>query len=356
MGSKEDLQFLALLVHRGHLERADAEPLLASLKDGAELDELLVKRLGWEAARVAKMRRTRAGEEPEVPGFEFLGRLGVGGTADVFRVREKKTGRSLALKILNPSSTKHAPTLKAFVTEARLLESLDHPNLVRGYGVAKSGGSYFTRLELVEGQTLQELLDEGRSFEEGIALRILLEVAEALQYMASEDLVHRDIKAGNIMLDQNGAVKLIDLGFCATTSEKSAADSTVGTVQYLSPEQARGGANADFRSDIYSLGVTLFQLLVGRLPFESSDDREVLRMQVMDSLSSPELKGRGFSPHVQYFIEKMMAKDLDLRYQSWDEMIADIREQLEGRDSLDYSRGKSSNRPRSSRRGSSRRR
>ena len=93
------------------------------------------------------------------------------------------------------------------------------------------------------------------------------------------------------------------------------------------------------RSDIYSLGVTLFHLVVGRLPFESSNDSEVLRMQVMQSLSSPELKGRGFSPHLHYFIEKMMAKEAELRYQSWKELIDDIRAQLEGRDKLEYERG-----------------
>jgi serine/threonine-protein kinase len=139
------------------------------------------------------------------------------------------------------------------------------------------------------------------------------------------------------MLSSDGHLKLIDLGFAARPDEApSSDDSTVGTVQYLSPEQAQGGAAADPRSDIYSLGATLFHLVVGRLPFESSDDREVLRMQVMQSLSSPELKSRGLSHHLHYFIEKMMAKDPTERYQSWQELIDDVRAQIEGRDSLDF--------------------
>ena len=113
-------------------------------------------------------------------------------------------------------------------------------------------------------------------------------------------------------------------------------NSSVGTVAYLSPEQARGGAAADCRSDIYSLGLSLFHVVVGRLPFESSDDRELLRMQIMESLSSPELKGRGISPHLHYFIEKMVAKDAEDRYQGWSELIADIQAQLSGRDALDF--------------------
>ena len=336
MSPKEDARFLALLVHRGYLEREEAEPLLPALQQGESLDGLLVQRLGWEESKVKRLRRTQAGQEPEIPGYEILGRLGVGGTAEVFTAREKKSGRMLALKILSPRCTKDPRELARFVTEARLLERLDHPGLVAGYGVARAGDTYFARLELIEGQTLLEHLDRDQTFEEEVALRILLEVAEVLQYMASENLVHRDVKPGNIMLAADGRVKLIDLGFCANRNERSPTDSAIGTVQYLSPEQAEGGAKADLRSDIYSLGVTLFQLTVGRLPFEGETDEDTLRAAVMDRLSSPELKSRNLSPHLHYIIEKMMAKDAELRYQSWEELIADINAQLAGRDALDY--------------------
>jgi len=340
MSPKEDVQFLALLVHHGHTDRDQAEQLLAGLRDGAELDGLLVDRLGWDPGHVAALRRTRAGEIPEIPGYTIMDRLGTGGTANVFRAREQESGRLLALKVLKPECVGVAATRKSFVTEARILERLEHPGLVRGYGVSKSGRTYFSRLELIDGRTLLEILDDGAALDEAAALRAVIEVAETLQYLADDGIVHRDVKPGNIMLSSSGRMKLIDLGFAAEGQKAtSPEDSAVGTVAYLSPEQARGGAFADVRSDIYSLGVTLFHLVVGRLPFEDSDDREMLRMQIMQSLSSPELKGRGLSPHLHYFVEKMMAKDADVRYQDFGELIEDIRDNLEGRKSLDYSQG-----------------
>ena len=337
MTLREDTEFLAILVHRGVVLKEVAETLFPALQGGGDLDSLLAHHTGLSQEVIAKLRRTRGGETPEIPGYEILGKAGTGGTADVFRAREKKNGRVFALKVLNRDSTRSTATRTAFIEEARLLKRLRHPGLVAGHGVAKSGTTYFARLEFIEGRTLLELLDDGHQFDETTALRVVLEVSEVLAYLASENVIHRDVKPGNIMLGQDGRMKLIDLGFAGRPDEApTSTESTVGTAEYLSPEQARGGAGADMRSDIYSLGVTLFHLVVGHLPFESSDDREVLRMQVMESLSSPALKSRGLSHHMHYFIEKMMAKDLEARYQSWDELMDDVRGQIEGRDSLDY--------------------
>ncbi len=342
MGQLErDREFLVLLVHHGHLERADAEQLLPRLAAGESLDDLLEEVVGWEPRLVAKMRRTNAGEIPEIPGYQIVGKIGTGGTADVFRAREKESGRALALKVLKPRATAEPATLRSFIEEAKLLQRLDHPGLVKGYGVARSGKVYFNRMELVSGRTALEWLDDGREFSEEEALRIALELAEVMCFLEEQCVVHRDVKPGNVMLTESGSLKLIDLGFAQQGDSGQAgqvaehAESTVGTVAYLSPEQARG-SSADSRSDIYSLGVSLFHIVVGRLPFDSSDDREVLRMQVMESLSSPELRKRGISPHLHYFIERMMAKEAEHRFQNWAELIREVREQLEGRESLDF--------------------
>jgi serine/threonine-protein kinase len=337
MTAADDTRFLALLVHHGHLGRDAAESLLPLLQRGEDLDRLLARQPGWDAAKVERLRRTNAGEIPEIPGYDIIDRLGSGGTADVFRALEKKSGRIMALKVLKPAAVRDDAVRQAFVREARLLESLDVPGLVKGYGVAKHGTTYFSRLECIDGATLLEILDRGTPFGEEEALRIVLAVAETMRHLAGKELVHRDVKPGNIMLDSSGRVRLIDLGFAAaTTDAASKTDSAVGTVAYLSPEQARGGASADLRSDVYSLGVTLFHLVVGRLPFEGSQDSEVLRKQVTQALSSPELKGRANSPHLAYFVQKMMAKEADIRYQSWNELIEDIQAQLAGREKLAF--------------------
>jgi serine/threonine-protein kinase len=337
MSHQDDSRFLALLVHRGYLTRGLAEPLLAPMKAGQGLDGLLERELGWDGERIQLLRRTRAGEQPEIKGIEVLGLLGSGGTADVFRVQERKSGRVIAMKVLNRRCTEDKAQLDAFVREARLLEKLDHPGLVRGYGVNRSGETYLCRQELVEGDTLLEILDKGKAFPEEQALKIILSVAEVLEYMASKDLVHRDVKPGNIMLGPGGEVKLIDLGFCARSADRNPDDSAVGTVAYLDPSQAEGGACADIRSDIYSLGVTLFQLVVGHLPFEGEGDEDTLRKAVMENLKSPELKSKDFSPHLHFIIEKMMAKDADVRFQSWPDFLSEVRGQIKGFQDLDFS-------------------
>jgi len=333
-----DVDFLALLVHRGHVPREEAQGLLAALEAGERLDELLVARLGLPAAEVARLRRTRGGEVPELPGFEILLKLGTGGTADVWKAREKAAGRVLALKVLKPEATLHEPTRKGFIAEARLLEKLRHPGLVACHGVARSGSTYFSRLEWIDGATVLELIDRQQPFREEEALALVLRVAEALRYLSEQGVVHRDVKPGNVMLARDGRVVLIDLGFATTAKGTTDEGKAVGTVAYLSPEQCLGGAAADIRSDIYSLGISLFQMLFGRLPFQGSDDQETLRKAVMESLSSRELKRRDVSPHLHYFIEKMVAKDACDRYQSWAELIQDVQGHLAGRADLDFER------------------
>ncbi len=332
MDSGFDTRFLATLVQRGHLPLEMARALDPELRAGARIDELLVRTAGWTKESVARARRTEAGAKPEIPGFDVIRRVGTGGTSDVFEALDRKTNERVALKVLLPTAARNPATLKSFVNEARRLTELSHPHVVKGRGLAKFSGFapgafvYFAVLELVDGSTLLERLDEGERFEEAELLRIVGQVADALDYLHAQGVVHRDVKPGNLMLASDGTLKLIDLGFAAGAGERSAEGTASGTSAYLDPQRAQGGAAADLRGDVYSLGVTLFHLRVGRLPFEATDDHELLRQHVMASLSSPEIKSRGVSPHLHYLIERMMSKDPEHRFQSWAELRREVTE------------------------------
>ncbi len=352
MPSREDFEFLALLVHRDLLAKDAATAVIQASDSGSgSVDECLVSLGLFSSDRVHDLRRTRAGEIPDVPGHEVLEMLGSGGTSHVFKAREKTTGREVALKILKPELAADPEMRERFIAEGKLLMALDDPAIVKGYRIAhftpRGGGDpvYLLSMELVDGKTLLEHLSARQTFDEDKALSIVVAVARALETMRAKGIVHRDIKPGNLMIDPRGGVKIIDLGFAQSgvarnasngSGSPSASETTVGTVHYLSPEQARGESDLDVRSDIYSLGVTLFHLTVGELPFQGAAPSEVIRKHVLEGLSSPALKGRRISPHLHYFIEKMMAKEREIRYASPKELIHDIERTIAGKKSVEF--------------------
>lgn len=344
----EDTEFLALLVHHGHLSKESAISCFQQLESGKQtLDQILLSQ-GFSKEKISRLRKTRAGELPEIPGFQIEERLGAGATAEVFRATEIKTGKPVAIKVLRSELAQDIISRTRFLREAKMLLELQHDSVVKGFRVAKThppdapegpaGDMYLLIMEFIPGSTLLDLVAKNKTFAEEDALYIVLQAARGLEYLRSQGMVHRDIKPGNIMITPDNRVKLIDLGFASSAGETDTMrkDTTVGTVQYISPEQAQGIRDLDSRADIYSLGVTLYHLVIGELPFTGKEDSEVLRKQVMESLSSAALKGRKISPHLHYFIEKMMAKEREIRYQNPQELIADIETQIQGRKSLEF--------------------
>lgn len=260
--------------------------------------------------------------------FEVIDKLGQGDMGAVYRARQVSLGRMVALKILPAQFEEDEEFVSRFQREARLAASLNHPNLVRVYASGLADGSHFIAMELVEGETLSRRVRRGAlPMEE--AVRICLEVARALQCgWQSAQLIHRDIKPSNIYLSHSGAVKLGDLGLAKSLDSHSTGlthtGMMMGTPHYISPEQARGERTIDFRTDIYSLGCTLYQCLTGQTPYVGTDPLTVMNLH----LSGPPpaiLKALPGCPiPLARLVGKMLKKQRHERHQSYEELIQQL--------------------------------
>ena len=324
----EDQSFLAQLVFRGYLARELATVVLEAAAE-VPFDDALAAVTDWDSARIQFLRRTKVMQAPEIPGFKMGPLLGSGATAEVFAAQRNKDFKHVALKILRPDLAADPISSKRFLQEVKLLKDLNVPGVVRGHRAFRFIDTIILEMDKVPGKNLEDMLAEGHDFKEKEALSIVLQVAEALEGMRGQGVVHRDLKPGNVMVTKDGKVKLIDLGFAGEGMSGTAGEgTTLGTAAYLAPEQAQGKEDLDGRADIYSLGATLYHLVVGALPFEAGDDQEMVRKQVLESLKGSALKGRSISPHLHYFIEKMMAKDREVRYATPTELMEDIAAHL----------------------------
>ena len=342
---KDDVGIYEVLMERGALSRSQVE----TLAEGAK--RVMAAQATQKVPSSATVKPTTAqpsaappagtpsAAEP-IPGYRIVGKLGVGGTATVFLAQDVKNGlRQVALKILQPARARDEKALTSFLREAQLLCKFEHPNLVKGYAQGRMGPLAYVVMEYLEGESVLDIIEREKNLSEARSLEIILESAKAIEYMQSQGIVHRDIKPGNIMVLKDGRIMVCDLGFAleiGSIAPEEDGQTTSGTVQYMSPEQARGQHDVDIRADIYSLGATLYHMIMGELPFSGGDSLEVMAKQVMEALNSTEIKNRRISRHMHYFIERMMSKEKDLRYATPRELIDDINEQIEGFRSLEY--------------------
>ncbi|MCH2112106.1 MAG: serine/threonine protein kinase, partial [Planctomycetes bacterium] len=284
--SPEDQEFLALLVHRRFLTKDAAISVMQDSSVNGFMDSVM-RNLGMGLQEVEFLRSTNALLKPKIPGYVALERVGTGGTADVFRAKRESDGARVALKMMLPALRRDALAKRRFVEEGKLLQSLQHSSIVAGHRTFKFVGTYVMEMDFIDGQTLEELLDMQRSFSEQESLSIILHVARGLEYLRCQGILHRDLKPGNIMRRVDGSIVLIDLGFAGPEvgGDGIGGGTTLGTPAYLSPEQAMGDDSLDARADIYSLGVTLYHLAVGELPFQGQSDAETMRLQILEGLS-----------------------------------------------------------------------
>lgn len=314
------MQLLAILVHRGLVPAALVREALASGDAGS----FLVRRGACTAAQWAEWQRSEGGTRPVLTRYEVGESLGEGGVGRVFAAVDRTDQRRVALKVLRAELAKEPQQAERFVREARLLMDLSHPHLVKGHRVAKEGETIFFAMELVPGRSLQDVLAEQGRLDEESALEVVVEIASALGALHARGLVHRDVKPGNVLWSEERGAVLIDLGF-AVPQGQGGGDTTAGTVHYIAPEQARGSESLDVRADIYALGATLFHLVTGSLPFEGASNEEVLAKQVLESLSGERIRALRLSPQLHYFLEKMMAKDREIRFQD----VAQVQKEIE---------------------------
>lgn len=283
-----------------------------------------------------------------IGGFKIISLIGVGGMGAVYLVEHLSLHRQLALKILTPELV-NEQNWQRFKAEAKILASLSHPTLVRVYDLGIHAGSIpFYSMDYLNGRSLEEILADDGPIDLATTIDIMLEVLDGLAYAHRHGIVHRDLKPGNIMyctIDGARAVKVLDFGISklldnrSTTQALTVAGDIFGSPFYMSPEQSLGEA-VDARSDIYSIGCTLFEMLTGYVPYESESSIEIMLMhQEADYPFLDEVTDIEFPPAVDLVLAKCLAKSPDDRYQSAKELALDLERIREGKEVLAYAKG-----------------
>lgn len=257
--------------------------------------------------------------------YKILRVIGGGGMANVYLARDMILDRDVAMKVLRFDFSNDDEFIKRFRREAQSATSLAHPNIVSIFDVGEEDGIYYIVMEYVEGNTLKQYIQQYAPLHPREALNIMEQIVSAIAHAHENHIVHRDIKPHNILIDPHGNVKVTDFGIAMALSSTTITqtNSVLGSVHYLSPEQARGGM-ANKKSDIYSLGIVLFELLTGRLPFDGESAISIALKHLQSETPSAKRWNATVPQSVENIILKAMAKDTFHRYESAEEMEADL--------------------------------
>jgi len=251
----------------------------------------------------------------------------------VYLAKQLSQDRLVALKILPKEMATDEEFLERFRREARAAMKLVHPNIVAAYDIGVAENYHYIAMEYVDGKDLESILTEKGRFDEKELLKAAHDIASALEAAEAKGIVHRDIKPSNILRNSNGESKLIDMGLSSASQgdrRVTMAGFAVGTPYYISPEQARGTLDVDGRSDIYSLGATLYHLSTGKLPFPGTNPVVIMTQHITETPRAPHEREPSVSKHISAMIMKMMAKDPAQRYQKASELKAHIERVMKG--------------------------
>jgi serine/threonine-protein kinase len=262
--------------------------------------------------------------------YRIQRKLGAGGMADVYLAEDQELGRRVAIKILNSRHGNDDQFIERFRREAKNAAALNHPNIVSIYDRGEAEDTYYIAMEFLDGRTLKELIVSRGAAPINVAIEYARQILSALRFAHRHGIVHRDIKPHNVLVDGEGRVKVTDFGIArAGTSQMTETGSIVGTAQYLSPEQARGG-EVDPRSDLYSLGVVLYELLTGKTPFDGETPVEIAMKHLSNAPQPPSKLRPDVPPELDMVVLRALAKDPDERYKSADQMEADLERVARG--------------------------
>ncbi len=261
--------------------------------------------------------------------YEIINKTGVGGMATVYMAKDKVLNRNVAIKVLKDEFTTDDEFVKRFNSEAQSAASLSHPNIVSIYDVGNEDGIYYIVMELVRGKTLKQIITEEGALPWKWSVNIAMQIASALETAHKNNIVHRDIKPHNIIITEDGVAKVTDFGIAKAVSNSTitAFGTTIGSVHYFSPEQAKGGYT-DAKSDIYSLGVVMYEMLTGKVPFDSDTSVSVALKHMQEPPVPPMQINENIPKAVNDIILKAMEKEPMARYQTATEMLRDLSQAL----------------------------
>lgn len=253
--------------------------------------------------------------------YELIEKIGDGGMAVVYKAKDRLLNRFVAIKILKPEFIKDPKFIDSFRRESQAAAGLSHPNIVSVYDVGKEGNIYYIVMEVLEGDTLSDVIRREGHLDEKKAIDIAKKIALALSAAHKKNIIHRDVKPHNVLITEDGTVKIADFGIAKAVNSGTIVNNTstvMGSVHYLSPEQARGGY-VDARSDIYSLGIVLYEMLTGTVPFDGDNPVSVAMMHMNEDVKPPSLVNPEVSPALDKVVLKATAKHQPDRYKSADE-------------------------------------
>jgi len=314
------------LQHVLEVQRASAESL-----SQRSIADLLVEK-GYATKRQLERLKQLAEAErsgQQIPGYKIMGKLGSGAMATVYKAKQLSLDRLVAIKVLPKKYNSNVQFIERFYQEGRSAALLNHPNIVQAYDVGKAGEFHYFVMEYVDGRTVYDDIVKNRRYQEKEAIDVVLQIAEALGHAHEKGIIHRDVKPKNLMMTSDGVAKLADMGLARAMSDKEAAEAeqgkAFGTPYYISPEQIRGEKVIGPPADIYSLGATLFHMVVGRVPFDGKNPSAVMHQHLKGELVAPDHANPKLSPGISEVIEMMMAKDPRKRYAKCKDLISDLR-------------------------------